>query len=53
MQDFELRELGPGKYSLYADPSECYNAPKEGLIGVAIKYVTIYSNNPNIMFTKK
>ncbi|PKY46739.1 hypothetical protein RhiirA4_402762 [Rhizophagus irregularis] len=53
MEGYGLRKLGPGYYSLHADPSECYNAPKEGLIGVAIAYFTIYSNNPDIVITKQ
>ncbi|CAB4396635.1 unnamed protein product [Rhizophagus irregularis] len=53
MEGYGLRKLGPGYYSLHADPSECYNAPQEGLIGVAIAYFTIYSNNPDIVITKE
>ncbi|GBC02942.1 hypothetical protein RclHR1_00490028 [Rhizophagus clarus] len=53
MQGFGLRQLGPGRYSLHADPSECYNAPKEGMVGVAMAYFTVYSNNPGIVITKE
>ena len=53
MVGVKLRQLNPGRYSLSADPSECENAPKEGLVGVAIAYFTIYSENPDVVITNE